>query len=73
MIAFVQERPGHDRRYAIDAGKIRSELGWKPQHDFASGIRRTVQWYLDNADWVARVASGEYQRERLGLIREEKK
>lgn len=73
LIAFVQDRPGHDRRYAIDAGKIRSELGWKPQHDFASGIRRTVQWYLDNADWVARVASGEYQRERLGLIREEKK
>jgi dTDP-glucose 4,6-dehydratase len=71
LIAFVQDRPGHDRRYAIDAGKIQSELGWKPEHDFASGIRRTVQWYLDNAEWVARVASGDYQRQRLGLIREE--
>ena len=71
LIAFVQDRPGHDRRYAIDAGKIRHELGWSPEHDFASGIRRTVQWYLDNTEWVARVNSGEYQRQRLGLIREE--
>jgi dTDP-glucose 4,6-dehydratase len=70
LITFVQDRPGHDRRYAIDAGKIRRELGWCPEHDFASGIRRTVQWYLDNTAWVARVNSGEYQRQRLGLIRE---
>ena len=70
LITFVQDRPGHDRRYAIDAGKIRRELGWRPEHEFASGIRRTVQWYLDNSQWVARVASGAYQRERLGLLRE---
>jgi dTDP-glucose 4,6-dehydratase len=68
LIEFVKDRPGHDRRYAIDAAKIRRELGWKPEHDFASGMRRTVQWYLDNPKWVARVASGEYQRERLGLL-----
>jgi dTDP-glucose 4,6-dehydratase len=68
LIEFVKDRPGHDRRYAIDAAKIRRELGWQPEHDFASGMRRTVQWYLDNPKWVARVASGEYQRERLGLL-----
>jgi dTDP-glucose 4,6-dehydratase len=68
LIKFVRDRPGHDRRYAIDAAKIRRELGWQPEHDFASGMRRTVQWYLDNPKWVARVASGEYQRERLGLL-----
>jgi len=68
LIKFVRDRPGHDRRYAIDASKIRRELGWQPEHDFASGMRRTVQWYLDNPKWVARVASGEYQRERLGLL-----
>ncbi len=68
LIAFVKDRPGHDRRYAIDAGKIRSQLGWRPEHDFASGMRQTVQWYLDNPQWVARVASGEYKRERLGVL-----
>lgn len=68
LITFVRDRPGHDRRYAIDASKIRRELGWQPEHDFASGMRRTVQWYLDNPQWVARVASGAYQRERLGLL-----
>ena len=69
LITFVRDRPGHDRRYAIDASQIQRELGWRPEHDFASGMRRTVQWYLDNPQWVARVASGEYQRERLGLLR----
>ena len=68
LITFVKDRPGHDRRYAIDAGKIRRELGWRPEHDFDRGMRRTVQWYLDNPQWVARVATGEYQRERLGLL-----
>jgi dTDP-glucose 4,6-dehydratase len=68
LIRFVTDRPGHDRRYAIDAGKIQRELGWKPEHDFASGIRRTIQWYLENQSWVARVSSGAYQRERLGLV-----
>jgi dTDP-glucose 4,6-dehydratase len=61
QITFVKDRPGHDRRYAIDATKISNELGWKPEETFESGIRKTVQWYLDNQDWVANVQSGEYQ------------
>jgi dTDP-glucose 4,6-dehydratase len=61
QITFVKDRPGHDRRYAIDARKISSELGWKPTETFASGLRKTVQWYLDHADWVAAVTSGEYK------------
>jgi dTDP-glucose 4,6-dehydratase len=67
LITFVPDRPGHDRRYAIDAGKIRTQLGWKPREDFESGIQRTVQWYLDNGSWVERITSGSYRRERLGL------
>jgi dTDP-glucose 4,6-dehydratase len=67
---FVEDRPGHDRRYAIDATKIREELGWTPAHDFESGIERTVQWYLDHRDWCEKVESGTYGRERLGLKRE---
>ena len=55
LIKFVKDRPGHDRRYAIDAGKIEKELGWKPAHTFESGIRETIQWYLDNQEWVKRV------------------
>ena len=70
LITFVADRPGHDRRYAIDAGKIGRELGWQPEHDFDSGIRRTVEWYLDNPQWTARVGSGAYRRERLGLLRD---
>ncbi len=61
QITYVQDRPGHDRRYAIDASKIERELGWKPAETFASGIRKTVQWYLDNPDWVAHVQSGAYR------------
>ncbi|HEX7635146.1 MAG TPA: dTDP-glucose 4,6-dehydratase [Noviherbaspirillum sp.] len=60
LITFVKDRPGHDRRYAIDAGKIERELGWKPAQSFDSGIRKTVQWYLDNQDWVRDVQSGSY-------------
>ena len=61
QITFVQDRPGHDRRYAIDARKLEKELGWKPQETFETGIRKTVQWYLDNQDWVKHVTSGEYR------------
>jgi dTDP-glucose 4,6-dehydratase len=67
LIRFVTDRPGHDRRYAIDAAKIQRELGWQPEHDFASGLRCTVAWYLDNPGWVQRVSSGDYRRQRLGL------
>jgi dTDP-glucose 4,6-dehydratase len=63
----VKDRPGHDRRYAIHAARIRAELGWRPQHDFESGLERTVRWYLDHAAWCEAVQSGRYQRERLGL------
>lgn len=61
QITFVQDRPGHDRRYAIDARKLEKELGWKPQETFETGIKKTVQWYLDNQEWVNHVASGEYR------------
>ena len=61
LITFVADRPGHDRRYAIDARKLERELGWKPAETFESGIRKTVRWYLDNSDWVAHVQSGSYR------------
>jgi dTDP-glucose 4,6-dehydratase len=61
QIVYVADRPGHDRRYAIDARKIESELGWRPAETFASGIRKTVQWYLENQDWVRNVQSGAYR------------
>ena len=67
LIKYVKDRPGHDRRYAIDASKIESELGWRPQQDFESGLELTIRWYLENRVWVERVQSGNYQRERLGL------
>jgi dTDP-glucose 4,6-dehydratase len=66
QIAFVRDRPGHDRRYAIDASKIQNELGWVPVETFESGIVKTVEWYLNNGDWCKRVADGSYRRERLG-------
>jgi dTDP-glucose 4,6-dehydratase len=62
LITYVQDRPGHDRRYAIDARKIERDLGWRPIETFQTGIRKTVQWYLDNQAWVQHVQSGEYQR-----------
>ncbi|HEX7385670.1 MAG TPA: dTDP-glucose 4,6-dehydratase [Castellaniella sp.] len=67
LITHVTDRPGHDARYAIDAGKIGRELGWAPQETFASGLRKTVQWYLTHRTWCRRVQNGSYQRERLGL------
>ena len=67
LIKFVEDRPGHDLRYAIDAGKIEKDLGWKPQETFETGIRKTVEWYLNNLDWSRRVQDGSYQRERLGV------
>jgi dTDP-glucose 4,6-dehydratase len=62
LVAFVKDRPGHDRRYAIDAGKIERELDWRPTESFETGIHKTVEWYLDNQGWVANVLSGEYQK-----------
>lgn len=64
---FVADRPGHDRRYAIDAGKIRAELGWQPAYDFESGLAETVRWYFENRKWCEIVQEGKYQRERLGV------
>lgn len=67
LIKYVKDRPGHDKRYAIDASKIARELGWTPRQDFQSGLELTIRWYLDNPVWVDRVQSGKYRRERLGL------
>lgn len=64
---YVKDRPGHDRRYAIDCSKIQRELGWKPSMNFEQGLEQTVRWYLENPEWVAGVTSGKYRRERLGL------
>ena len=64
---FVADRPGHDRRYAIDATRIREQLGWRARHDFESGLARTVRWYLENREWCDAVQSGKYRRERLGM------
>ena len=68
LITYVKDRPGHDLRYAIDARKIQRELGWIPEETFASGIRKTVKWYLDNLEWCQRVQNGSYQRQRLGSV-----
>ena len=67
LLEFVQDRPGHDLRYAIDASKIRAELGWSPAETFESGIEKTVRWYLDNRDWWQPILDGSYQGQRLGL------
>nr|WP_100549189.1 MULTISPECIES: dTDP-glucose 4,6-dehydratase [unclassified Pseudomonas] len=68
LITYVQDRPGHDLRYAIDASKIERELGWVPQETFETGLRKTVQWYLDNLEWCRRVQDGSYQGQRLGAL-----
>ena len=68
LISYVTDRPGHDLRYAIDSQKIQRELGWRPQEQFETGLRKTVKWYLDNRDWWEAVRSGSYRGERLGVI-----
>jgi dTDP-glucose 4,6-dehydratase len=67
LMTYVKDRPGHDHRYAIDASKIERELGWRPAETFETGLRKTVQWYLDNSQWVRRALAGRYTGERLGL------
>lgn len=67
QITYVTDRPGHDRRYAIDASKMNAELDWKPQETFETGLRKTVEWYLANQEWCQHVQDGTYQRERLGI------
>lgn len=68
LITFVPDRPGHDLRYAIDAGRMRQDFGWQPRHDFETGLRKTVRWYLDNRHWWEAIRSGVYRGERLGLL-----
>jgi dTDP-glucose 4,6-dehydratase len=67
LITFVTERPGHNRRYAIDASKIQKDLGWAPQETFETGLRKTVEWYLNHLDWCQHAQDGSYQRQRLGI------
>jgi dTDP-glucose 4,6-dehydratase len=67
QIQFVKDRPGHDRRYAIDSSKLQSELGWRPRESFESGLAKTVQWYLDNSAWTDAVTDGSYRGDRLGI------
>lgn len=68
QVEFVMDRPGHDRRYAIDSSKLQQETGWRPKETFETGLFKTICWYLDNSDWHNRVMDGSYQRERIGLI-----
>lgn len=68
LITYVKDRPGHDRRYAIDPSRIGAELGWVPRENFSSGLRRTVQWYLDHEDWIRQIEDGSYRGERLGTL-----
>jgi dTDP-glucose 4,6-dehydratase len=68
LITFVADRPGHDKRYAINSSKITKNLGWRPNETFESGIRKTVAWYLENSSWWERVLNGEYKLRRIGKI-----
>ena len=68
LITYVKDRPGHDFRYAIDASKIKNDLQWVPQETFESGIRKTIQWYLDNETWWRQIQDRPYNQERLGEI-----
>ena len=67
LMTYVQDRPGHDFRYAIDASKIKSELGWRPKEDFKTGIQKTILWYLENKNWWEDIQRSRYQQERLGV------
>jgi dTDP-glucose 4,6-dehydratase len=69
LITFVDDRAGHDIRYAIDASKIKDKLNWIPDETFATGLKKTIEWYLANATWCERVKDGSYQGERLGVIK----
>jgi len=69
LITFVKDRPGHDFRYAIDAGKIQNDLGWSPNESFETGIRKTIHWYLDNQNWWKSIQNNNYRQERLGVIK----
>ena len=71
QITFVEDRPGHDQRYVIDASKIKNELGWEPKENSETGFQQTIQWYLDNQDWWESILTGDYQLERLGLDQKE--
>jgi dTDP-glucose 4,6-dehydratase len=71
LITFVADRPGHDRRYGIDATKIKRQLGWKPTHDFESGLAKTVRWYVENRAWWEAILDRGYRTERLGLARQQ--
>ena len=62
LITYIKDRPGHDKRYAIDASKIKNELGWEPSLQFAEGLEKTIEWYLNNQDWLDNVTSGDYQK-----------
>ena len=68
LIEFVTDRPGHDARYAIDASRIRDELGWEPKEDFVSGFRKTVRWYLQHPEWWQSILSGTYSLQRIGSL-----
>jgi len=68
LIKYVEDRPGHDFRYAIDASKINNELNWRPKETFISGIKKTVEWYLTNQDWWKNIQTANYEQERLGLL-----
>jgi dTDP-glucose 4,6-dehydratase len=67
LVTYVEDRPGHDLRYAIDSQKIKNELGWEPTENFDSGLKKTVNWYLNNRQWSDNVQNGNYQLERIGV------
>ena len=72
MIHFVKDRPGHDLRYAMDPTKIETELGWKPEYTFATGIRKTIEWYLENRPWYDHILNGDYRKYYAEMYKERK-